>query len=194
MADANYNITFVDGTLTIDPALLTVTANDSNKIYGTTNPAFTANFAGLTAGDVEGDYTVNFATAANANSNVGNYAVTPGGVADANYNITFVDGTLTIDPALLTVTANDSNKTYGTANPAFTANFAGLTAGDVEGDYTVNFATAANANSNVGNYAVTPGGMADANYNITFVDGTLTIDPALLTVTANDSNKIYGQG
>ena len=94
-----------------------------------------------------------------------------------------------LTPALLTVTANDSNKTYGTANPAFTANFAGLTAGDVEGDYIVNFATAANANSNVGNYAVTPGGMADANYNITFVDGTLTIDPT----NFNYSNKLIIQ-
>ena len=190
--DTNYNITFTGGILTINPADLTIQADNSAKIYGAALPAFSSTFTGLVAGDVPADYAVTYNTAADANSNVGNYAVTPSGVIDANYNITFNDGILTINPADLTIQADNSAKIYGAALPAFSSTFTGLVAGDVPADYAVTYNTAADANSNVGNYAVTPSGVIDTNYNITFNDGILTINPADLTIQADNSAKIYG--
>ena len=50
----------------------------------------------------------------------------------SNYTITYVNGTLTVNPAALTITANNASKTYGQ-----TASFAGTaftTSGLVNGD------------------------------------------------------------
>ncbi len=32
-----------------------------------------------------------------------------------------------------------------------------------------------------------------SNYTITYVNGTLTVNPAALTITANNASKTYGQ-
>ena len=37
----------------------------------------------------------------------------------ANYTVVYVNGTLTIGQATLTVTAGNASRAYGTANPAF---------------------------------------------------------------------------
>src|SRR5207237_2313028 len=65
---------------------------------------------------------------ATASSDVGAYSVTPGGLTSTNYTITFVDGTLDITPAALSVTTDaipatvavdHFTKIYGSANPGF---------------------------------------------------------------------------
>ncbi len=38
--------------------------------------------------------------------------------AGANYTLTYEAGTLTIDPAALTISAEDKSKTYGLDDPA----------------------------------------------------------------------------
>ena len=62
-----------------------------------------------------------FATDATPESDVGDYTLRPGGVSSGNYTISFVDGTLSIDPAALTVAADAATRTYGGDNPDFTA-------------------------------------------------------------------------
>ena len=42
----------------------------------------------------------------------------------------YVDGTLTVGQATLTVTAGNASRAYGAANPAFTASAAGAQNGD----------------------------------------------------------------
>ncbi len=137
--------------------------------------------------------TLGFTTAATPASPVGAYAVTPGGLTSGNYAITFVPGTLSVNPVPLTVTANDAARLYGAPNPAFDASFAGFVLGEGPGVLggTLGFTTAATQASDVGAYAVTPGGLTSGNYTITFVPGTLTVNPAPLTVTASDS-RTYG--
>ena len=45
---------------------------------------------------------------------------------------------------------------------------------------------------NAGSYTITPGGLTSSNYTISFVNGTLTIDPKALTVTGiTADNKVY---
>ena len=67
---------------------------------------------------------------------VGTYPIVPSaavGTGLGNYTITYTNGTLTVDPAALTITANDRTKTYGDlvtfAGMEFTP--AGLVNGDV---------------------------------------------------------------
>jgi filamentous hemagglutinin family protein len=196
LTSGNYAISFAPGTLTVTPAPLTVTANDATRPYGALNPPFGATYTGFVLGQdpsVLGG-TLGFTTAATQASNVGGYAVTPGGLTSANYTIGFAPGTLTVTPVPLTVTASDATRPYGALNPTFGATYTGFVLGQdpsVLGG-TLGFTTAATQASNVGGYAVTPGGLTSANYTIGFAPGTLTVTPVPLTVTANDATRTYG--
>ena len=44
----------------------------------------------------------------------------PGGGVDENYSFSYINGTLTVDSAAVTCTADDKARAYGSANPALT--------------------------------------------------------------------------
>ena len=44
----------------------------------------------------------------------GGYNISVSGASDPNYTISYIDNTLTVNPAALTITANNDSKTYGT--------------------------------------------------------------------------------
>src|SRR5207249_3599526 len=130
------------------------------------------------------------------------YVITPALVtlSATNYDFTpFVNGTLTITKAHLTVTADDRSRAYGAANPTFTATISGFVNGEsvavVSGSPTFSGSGPSwTATTTVGNYVITPavGTLSATNYDFTpFVNGTLTITKAHLTVTAIDKSKAY---
>ena len=85
--------------------------------------------------------------------------------------------TLTVAKAPLTITANDATKNIGEANPAFTATYEGFVNGD---DATVltalpTLTTQADKNSPVGTYDIVVSGAEAANYEMNYVNGTLTV-------------------
>ncbi|WP_154667407.1 beta strand repeat-containing protein, partial [Niveispirillum irakense] len=190
----SYDFEFVAGTLTIDPATLTLIVNSTNRTYGQANPAFTYDISGLVNGDSASVVSGVTFTSATQASGVGTYAITASGGTAANYAIQYQAGSLTIDPATLTVQVNNANRTYGQANPAFTYDISGLVNGDsasvVSG---VTFNTDATQASGVGTYAVTASGGTAANYTIQYQAGSLTIDPAALTIQVNNTRRTYGQ-
>ena len=79
-------------------APLTITANDTSKVYGAALPTFTAGYSGFLNGDTAAslDAPVTLGTTATASSPVGAYAITASGATDTNYAVTFVNGTLTV--------------------------------------------------------------------------------------------------
>ena len=115
-----------------------------------------------------------------------------GGLAD-NYTIsTGQTTTADITAKALTITADDKSKTYGEANPALTFSVAE----DIDGLAAVSgsVATTATATTNVSSVAITQGTVTNANnsnYDITFINGALTIGTKTLTATASASNKVY---
>jgi filamentous hemagglutinin family protein len=194
LTSGNYAISFVDGALTVDPAPLAVTIADASRGYGAANPAFTYSATGFVLGQDASVISGAPATTATPASDVGTYAITGTDLAAANYVLTVTDGVLTIDPAALTVTAEDAARLYGAANPAFTASFDGFVLGQGVDDLggALSFATPATAASPVGTYAITPSGLTSGNYAISFVDGALAVDPAPLAVTIADASRGYG--
>ena len=99
---------------------------------------------------------------------------------------------------VVTVTANDAAKVYGSANPALSATITGGLAGDASaGIFTgsPSLGTTATASSSVGSYSILPslGTLAsDYNYGFQFVNGALQINPASLTASLTGSvRKIY---
>ncbi len=192
---SNYEVTLNNGVLTVTSAVLTVTAENKTRVYGTENPTFTATYEGLIGQDTPSG-TLAFNTTANSSSAVGAYTITPTGLSAANYTITFVPGTLTIGKATLTVTAADKTKTYGADNPALTYTYSGFvnneTAAVLNGE--PELTTMATTASGVGSYAITAavGTLIASNYQLSFVNGTLSVNQALLTVTAENKARIYG--
>jgi len=190
--DPNYTITYVAGTFTITQASLTITANNQTKVYGAANPVFTVSYSGLVNNDTQISPAPTVATTAQTSSPIGTYTLTPSALS-ANYAITYVNGTLTVTPAALTITANNFSKFYGAANPAFTASYSGFVNGDTQASLNPqpNFSTGATTNSPVGTYPITVSGAVDANYAITYIPGTLTINSVPITFNPITS-QVYG--
>ena len=196
---SNYSLNVAaEGTLTIGraPLTLTYTANAASSTYGAALAAPSGNVAG--AGFVAGQTlasltgTASWATTATPGANAGAYAITGSGLASANYAITANQApanaaAYTITPAPLTITANNASQTYNAS--AFAGGNGVTIAGLVNGDTTAALAgtlayggTAQGA-SNAGSYTLTASGLADPNYAIAWVGGTLTIARAPLTLT-----------
>ncbi|TVQ34920.1 MAG: filamentous hemagglutinin N-terminal domain-containing protein [Geminicoccaceae bacterium] len=182
VSEQGYLLNLVDGSITVLPAALTITADDAARLRGEANPDFTASFDGFVLGETVADLdgALAFTTPATPSSNVGAYAITPSGLGATNYVLTFEDGTLTVNPVQLTVTADDAARPAGAANPPFTASFDGFVLGETVADLagSLSFTTPATPASPPGAFPITPGGLSATNYLLSFVDGTLTINAA----------------
>jgi hypothetical protein len=118
---------------------------------------------------------------------VGNYTITAavGTLSATNYSFNFVNGTLTINKAALTVTANDASRAYGDANPTFTPTYSGFVNGENSSvlSGSPSLTTTATPTSPVGSYTITAaqGTLAATNYSFSFATGTLTVIQASTT-------------
>src|SRR5207247_1749736 len=132
----HYTTAAATAQITVNPAVLTVTANNRTKTYGQT-----VTFAGTEftpAGLVNGDTVTSVAltssgAAATASASGSPYAIVPSaaiGTGLGNYTIGYVNGALTVTRAVLTIAADSKTRAYGTANPAFTANYGGFVNGE----------------------------------------------------------------
>jgi autotransporter-associated beta strand protein len=195
-AAANYDISFVNGTLTVSKAALTITAEDKTKVYGASEPTLTADYAGFQYDDDASVFTsaLSLSTATGSSATAGTHTITAADAAAANYDISFVNGTLTVDKAALTITADDFSKTYGDADPTLTAQYAGFVYDEDESvlSTALSLSTATGSSATAGTHTITAADAAAANYDITLVDGTLTVNKAALTITADDQSKTYG--
>ena len=185
-------------TFAVTPAPLTVTVTAGQSMtYGAAAPTLAYSYTGLVNGDTSASFSGALATTATSSSNVGGYAITEGTLAaTGNYTIgTFNAGTLTVNPAPLTVTVTaGQSMTYGAAVPTLTYSYTGLVNNDTSASFSGALATSATSSSSVGGYAINRGTLAaTGNYTIgTFNAGILTVNPAALIITANSASKIFG--
>ncbi len=194
--DPNYDIQYVDGTVTVEAAALVITASSGSMAYGGTVPAITPSYGGFVNGEGAGDLDVAPAcgTTATGSSPVGTYPSSCSSAVDPNYDISYVDGTVTVDPATLTITASGGTMPYGGTVPTITPSYGGWVNGDGPSALTVlpTCSTAATSSSPVGPYASSCSGAAVPNYDIDYVDGTVTVTALVLTITASDGSMTYG--
>ncbi len=165
--------------LTVNPAVLSVTAASESMTYGRAVPVLAYTYTGLVNGDKSATFTGGLATPAKSSSNAGIYAVTKGTLAaTGNYTIgTFHAGRLTVNPAPLVVTAANETMITGSVVPALSYTFTGLVNGDKKANFNGRLTTTATSGSGVGKYPITLGTLkAIGNYTIgTFNAGTLTV-------------------
>jgi hypothetical protein len=141
----------------------------------------TVSYSGFVNGDTAASLTTapTVTTTGLATSPAGSYPITASGAADANYTISYVPGALTVNPVGLTITANNQSKAYGAALPVLTVGYSGFVNGDTAASLTTapTVTTTGTASSAVGTYPITASGAVDANYTISYVPGTLTVNP-----------------
>ena len=193
-ADANDNWYIWNAptaTFTITKAPLTVTADDKNVTYGSAVPEYTISYSGFVNDeDATNLTTVPTATCGYApTSTVSSspYTITVSGGEATNYSFSYVNGTLTVNPAAVTVTADNKEKTYGESDPTLTATITGLKNGDAVN--VISYTLSRETGEAYGNYTITPSGeVAQGNYTVTYVTGTLSINRIGVTLTANSRN------
>ena len=201
---ANYDITYVAGSLTVNPVAIELTADSSSKVYdGTaltdsgysiTGGAFVDN-DGLSSVTVEGSQTF---AGSSANTITGH--ALKNGTKASNYTITYKPGTLTVTQAVIPITikANSRSKTYdGAALTDGGYTYTGTLAnGDTISSVTVaGSRTDAGSSANAAGNAVIMHGDTDVteNYDITYIAGKLSVTPAVLRVTTPDATKPYDE-
>ena len=194
----NYAVAAADGELRVEDAgaAITITAASASKVYDGT--VLTKNEVTVTDGRLfEGDRLVATATGSAtgvADTHEGNNPVADGykimhGDVDvtANYNITAVAGTLTVEPRTVTVRAEGKSKASGEPDPALTYSVDGLVGDDV-----LTGALSRAAGEDAGTYEITQGTLAAGdNYRVAYEGNALTVNPRLIVhhVFADDTGK-----
>ncbi|TDN49523.1 MBG domain-containing protein, partial [Azoarcus indigens] len=193
-----YDILY-EGALNIDKATLTVTANDAAKTYD--GQAWSGgngvSYSGFVNGEDESvlSGTLSYGGSGQGAVNAGSYAISASGLGSGNYSLSYVDGTLTVDKAALTVRSHGDGKTYdGLAYAGGgVVSYDGFVNGEDASVLSGSLAYGGDAQGaiNAGNYTISLSGLSSNNYAIGYVDGTLAVHKAALTVTANDAAKTY---
>jgi DNA-binding beta-propeller fold protein YncE/N-acetylneuraminic acid mutarotase len=184
--------------LTVNKAVLTVTAANLTKVYGAALPALTYTISGFVNGDTAVNAvtgTAGLSTTATAQSGVGSYPVTVslGSLAASNYTFTLVPGILAVTPATLIVTAANASVLYGQPMPICQYTIAGFVNGDTSSVVTGTAIVTTQAQQfwAPGNYPIifVRQNLAATNYSFVYVNGTLTIRPLGRTIAPKFSPK-----
>jgi hypothetical protein len=194
LTNQDYQATDASGTLVINQAPLTITADNQTRIYGVAAAAFTVGYSGFVGSEGPSALggTLAFTGTATTAINVGSYVITPGGLTSANYAIAFADGTLEITTRAVAVTADSKTKVYGDIDPALTYQ---LTSGTLAYSDAFSGALARLAGETVAAspYTINQGNLTlNANYALTFNPAALAITKKALTVVADNKSKLYG--
>ena len=176
------------GTVT-NSATLTVTKASASITLGSLSQTYNGSAEAATATTTPSGLGVTFTYNGSATvpTGAGSYTVV-GTINDSNYQGS-ATGTLIIDKATLTVTADTKVKIYGLPNPPLTASYNGFVGGDNANALLspVVLDTPATTTCGVGNYPITVNGAAAANYAIQYVNGTLQVIAAPQLTGANVS-------
>ena len=187
--DATYSVT-----VTINKASLTVAAEDKTVTYGDKAPEYSCVITGFAGSDTAAVLRGGplLACGYSAGNGAGTYGITSalGTLASDDYTFLFADGTLTVDKAALKVTADNDTIVFLDAAPGYTASCSGFVAGDDKSDLSGSLLIACSyaQGDPAGTYPVKAGGYVSGNYDITYVDGTLTVEELILTVEFVDYN------
>ncbi len=199
-ADSNYVIIYGNGSVTVSPAPLKVTASDGSMTYGGAPPAITASYSGFVNGDTSSSLTTKptCSTTATSSSPVSGspYASSCSSAADSNYTFSYTAGAVTVNPASLSVTASSESFTYGSTPSAIAPVYAGFVNGDTASSLTTKptcSTTATSASTVAGSpYPSSCAGAAGPNYTVSYTAGSVTVNQAALAITASNGSMTYG--
>jgi hypothetical protein len=191
--------TSVTRTVTVNQALLTITASSASVSYGAAVPAITPIYSGWVNGDTSAALSTapTCTTTYTTTSTTGSYPSTCVGAVDANYSISYVAGSVTVGMALQTInfTAPATPVTYGASPVSLSATAtSGLTVGFTSTTPSVCSVSGSTLSfTSAGSCTVTASQSGNSSYAAaTSVSQTVTVNPAPLTITASSASISYG--
>jgi len=122
-------------------------------------------------------------------SGIGTVTIEARQLGNASYEAASpVQHTFEILPATLVVTADDQTTIYNEAIPELTYKIDGFVNGEDEGELSglPLISTTAESGDDAGTYTITASGGDAANYNFTYLEGTLTIEKAEAVISISD--------
>ena len=185
----NYEISYKPGTVTVTQAdAVVLTAESYTITYGDALPNFgyTSDGATLTG-------TPEITCSATATSPVGTYDIIVKKGSVANYNVTYVNGTLTITKAPLTISGGTYTMKQGDALPTLKAEYSGFKNGETEAVLTKKptLTTTATSSSDPGEYEVTVSGAEAQNYEISYKPGKIILTQAVGIETVQVNSNLF---
>ena len=173
-------------TSTIKIVYPVITADDKSRPYGDENPAFTY----TTSVEVSGEPALT--TTATKTSTVGDYDIVVGkGTIKGSFIA--VNGKLTVTKAPLTITAKSYTITQGDALPTFDAEYSGFKNDETADILTKKptLTTSVTSSSEPGTFDIVASGAEAQNYEISYVKGTLTINPGIYKLIYMVDGEVY---
>ena len=170
----------------IEPSVVTVT--NTSRLYGETNPLFEYI---VTGGALDGEPEIT--CPATETSSVGEYPINISKGTVTNFNVTYVNGTLTIEKAPLTITAKSYTITQGGALPTFDVEYSGFKNDDTADILTKKptLTTSVTSSNEPGTFDIVASGAEAQNYEISYVKGTLTINPGVYKLIYKVDGEVY---
>lgn len=204
---SNYTLTTTNGTLTITPAPLSISALPVSTTYGTAQTLSASSSVvanGLLGSDtVTGvSFTYNGGSTVPGTLGAGTYAnalvsANATGTGLGNYTIGYGTADLVVNKANLTISQPAQTVTYnGTWQGGTASSSLGTVSGNtlstgINGDTFTITGTASGTHAGSYNSSLLASGGSSGNYNISYTNGTLTIQPATLTISAASATKVY---
>ncbi|WP_316819800.1 MBG domain-containing protein [Pedobacter gandavensis] len=177
---SNYSLNYTPANLSITAKPIDIQINAKSKVYGAPDPELTFSSTPLlVSGDV---FTGAISRAPGESKN--NYLISKGSLAaSTDYILNFSNANFEISAAPLTITADSKTKFLGTANPVFTGQFNGFVNGEDQSVLSSqpSYTSVATTNSPIGTYPIVASGAVAANYQITHLNGVLTVVPGAPT-------------
>ena len=201
--NGNYTVTVTAAaTFTVTPKAATVTADNKSAIYDGND--FSKTYSGLTYtvdGFINDDAPVGALAIVSPAVNAGEYTIyAETAFENANYEITFVPGTFTIERRQITVTSSPMSGVEFLFDPALEYFYAADSF-----TYTVeNIVDGEVLNGSLGDLRmqagygipIPQGTLTDENnpnYTITYIAGTIDVDKITLLITPKAASSVYGE-
>lgn len=196
-AGPNYTVVYSLGSVTVNPASLTITASGATFTYGHSVPAITPIYSGFVNGESSSVLTAQptCSTTATSSSPVGGYPSSCSGASAANYLIGYGTGVVTVTRASLIIQASSGSFTYGANPPAVSPSYSGFQGTDSASNafsIAPTCSTTATSHSGVGSYTTSCSGAVAQNYTIAYQNGSMTVNKAALTITASSASVSFG--
>ena len=192
------NIKYVDGSITITPATLTVVTESATKVYDGDPLTAGGSIDGF-VNEEDATFTVTGSQTEADSSNNTYSIIWDGSATESDYTINATVGTLTVTENAneIVVTTTGGEFTYDGQAHGATVSVSTLPKG-----YTLETATSADTATHVADGTVTAncdtlviknakGVDVTSKLNIRYVDGSIKINPAMLTVTTPSASKVY---
>ena len=181
LSHKNYSITFVKNTLTIEPKSLDIFIDNIETTYGQ-NRVLTYH----TSEEYNDEFIYGNLTR-ESGEDVGEYEISAGTLSSKNYRLNITNAIYKINPKKAYVKALNISKIYGD-DDILDYEVSGLLEGDIlEGTLS------RESGEDVGTYQILIGTLNNANYDIEFTAGVLTIEKAKLSISFDNKSQIYGE-